>query len=46
MADHYSVQLLDLLLLVQTKGYENALDYMMSEWVMRQGQAPLFLLYS
>jgi hypothetical protein len=46
MADHYSIQLLDLLLLVQTEGYENALDYMMSEWVMHQGQVPLFLLYS
>jgi hypothetical protein len=43
MADHYSVQLLDLLLLVQTKGYENALDYVMSEWVMHQGQVHLFL---
>jgi len=46
MADHYAVQLRDLLLLVQTKGYDNALDYMMSEGVMHQGQVPLFLLYS
>jgi hypothetical protein len=38
MAAPNTRQLLDLLMTVSAKDYQNALAYVMSEWVMHQGQ--------